>query len=292
MKKHNAFTMIELIFVIVIMGILGKFGVEFLAQAYNSFIFSKINNELQSQSELAVEMIAKRLEYRITPSTIKRIQSSNYFQSASSNVTNPDDYNILEWIGYDIDGFRGDTKPLWSGILDFDTTLTTVNKLYSPDTNTTAIDNLIKTLSYNTSDISHAALFFNDSDYDLNSSFGWDGAITENNNSGIHRIDKNGTPEEFVPEVGSFVGLNIYRRYYLAWSAYAIVHENNQLIFYYNYQPWEGESYDTDGTSTILMENVSTFRIKPNDKLFNIMVCVKSTLTNQEHAICKEKVIF
>ena len=65
MLKRNAFTMIELIFVIVIMGIIGKFGVEFLAQAYKSFIFSKINHELHSTSEQAVEIIAKRLENRI-----------------------------------------------------------------------------------------------------------------------------------------------------------------------------------------------------------------------------------
>jgi len=42
MKTRAAFTMIELIFVIVVMGIIGKFGVEFLAQAYKSFIFSSV----------------------------------------------------------------------------------------------------------------------------------------------------------------------------------------------------------------------------------------------------------
>ena len=47
MGKRFAFSMLELIFVIVILGVLSKFGVEFLAQAYNNFIFSKINNTLQ-----------------------------------------------------------------------------------------------------------------------------------------------------------------------------------------------------------------------------------------------------
>lgn len=66
-QKNNrfAFTMLELIFVIVVMGILGTYGVEFLARAYESFIFSKINYDLQSKSGATVEFISKRLEHRI-----------------------------------------------------------------------------------------------------------------------------------------------------------------------------------------------------------------------------------
>ena len=54
LKFRNAFTMLELIFVIVIIGILSKFGVEFIAQSYKGFIVSNINNTLQSQSATAV----------------------------------------------------------------------------------------------------------------------------------------------------------------------------------------------------------------------------------------------
>ena len=77
-KVKYAFTMIELIFVIVIMGILSKFGVEFLAQAYQSFIFSKVNSTLSSQSEVAVESIAARLQFRIKDSVIARKDTSNF----------------------------------------------------------------------------------------------------------------------------------------------------------------------------------------------------------------------
>jgi prepilin-type N-terminal cleavage/methylation domain-containing protein len=71
-KNRKAFTMIELIFVIVIMAILAKFGVEFVAQSYSSFINSQINNELQSNSATAVEFVATRLQHRIKPSAIAR----------------------------------------------------------------------------------------------------------------------------------------------------------------------------------------------------------------------------
>ncbi|MBD3825184.1 MAG: protein containing prepilin-type N- cleavage/methylation domain protein, partial [Epsilonproteobacteria bacterium] len=46
MRSRAAFSMIELVFVIVALGIIGKFGVEFLAQAYNNYVYSSINNQL------------------------------------------------------------------------------------------------------------------------------------------------------------------------------------------------------------------------------------------------------
>ncbi|OHD86185.1 MAG: hypothetical protein A2Y52_04415 [Sulfuricurvum sp. RIFCSPLOWO2_02_43_6] len=57
--RKSAFTLLELIFVIVVIGILSKFGIELLAQAYKSFIFSSINNPLQANGAMAVETIAQ-----------------------------------------------------------------------------------------------------------------------------------------------------------------------------------------------------------------------------------------
>ncbi|MDO9266104.1 MAG: type II secretion system protein [Sulfurimonas sp.] len=297
--RRKAFTLLELIFVIVIMGILSKFGVEFLMQAYNTFIYSKINSELQSKSELAVQTIANRLQYRIPQSTIKRIGSSNAFTLAPQPVGNPDDYNILEWIGYDIDGFRGNGTPLWSGVIDLNNTLTTNAKLFSPDTSTTAIDDLIKALSNNGSTIANAAILFNSADYDIDG-FGWDGSATAltDHTKAMHPIKANSNIEEFETgfATGNFSGIRVYNRYFLAWTAYAVVHETatSELKLYYNYQPWQGEAY-TDGTAIVLMQNVDTFRIRPSSDgtLFNIIVCAESNLTvGGVHSLCKEKVIF
>ena len=138
----RAFTLIELIFVIVIMGVLSKFGIEFLSQAYNTFIYSKIDNELHSKSSLALQIIANRLQYKIPQSTIKRIDGGKPIFAAQS-VNNPQEYNVLEWIGYDADGARGDSKALWSGIIDLNSSLTTSDKLFSTQTDTLKIDALI-----------------------------------------------------------------------------------------------------------------------------------------------------
>jgi len=118
MRRH-AFTLLELIFVIVIMGILAKYGVELLSQAYKSFIFSSINNRLQSQTAAAVETIGSRLQYRIKDSVIARKSATDFEALAYSPYE--ETATILEWVGTDIEGFRGNTPnaggdflPHWS----------------------------------------------------------------------------------------------------------------------------------------------------------------------------------
>ncbi len=299
MLTRKAFTMIELIFVIVVMGIIGKFGVEFLAQAYNTFIYSKINNELQSNSSYAVNLIAKRLESGIKSSAIKKISTSSDFKGVTEHVSNPDDYNVLQWISYDIDGFRGDSNATWSGIIDLNKTLTTSSKLFSPNTDTTKVDTLIKILSYDDSNISNAAIYFTGANYNTHS-WGWKDSDTSLNDhtKSMHPINKNSNPEEFISGIGSidFTGVDAYNRYMLSWTAYAVYHDtaSKELRLYYDYQPWQGEAYDDgDIKYSIIMDNVSTFRIHVKGGLFSIIVCAKSDLiTTKEYSICKEKIIF
>ena len=62
---------------------------------------------------------------------------------------------------------------------------------------------------------------------------------------------------------------------------------------WYNYRPWKGERYDLNGSTSIIMENVSSFRFIASESLVKIQVCVKSDLVaNEVYAICKEKTIF
>ena len=292
--KRYAFTMLELIFVIIIMGIIGKFGVEFLAQSYKTFIQTTINNELHANSSNALQFIAKRLQYRIAASTIKRIGTSEIFVGVTEVVNNPETYNVIEWIGYDIDGYRGVNKPLWSGIIDLHPSVTTKTQLKTIDTNLTSVNEIINALSNTTSSIADAAIMFNAEDFSPQS-FGWNGSsvLANQASSAIHPIKANG--DNFESNLGTdFSGMTIYNRYMLAWTAYAIVHDGSKLTLYYNYQPWKGDKF-TDGTSQILMENVDTFRIKtnPSGGIFSIILCVNSDLiVGEEHSICKEKIIF
>jgi len=302
--RRYAFTMIELIFVIVVMGIIGKFGVEFLAQAYRSFIFANVNHTLQSSSATTVEFIASRLQYRIKDSVIVRTDAELLttppgFTALSSAVPGTS-YTVLEWVASDIDGFRGYSTPYWSGIIDLDASSNTI--LESPATDTGLVTSLIDMLSYTHSSIGDAALYFIGSNNDING-YGWDGvAITEQNTSVMHPIQAGtGAVTQFAPSVDNFSQVTVYEYYKLAWTANAIAIENydsttkmGDLVFYYNYQPWKGEKFYDSGKniqSFTLMENVSTFRAIAVGDIIKIQVCTKSNLV-EEYSICKEKTIF
>lgn len=299
--RRLAFTMIELVFVIVVMGIIGKFGVEFLAQAYKGFIFSNVNHNLQSNGEMAVETIATRLQYRIKDSIIARKSSDDSFLALGS--ASGTDYNILEWVSADIDGFRGDTLPYWSGIIDLDASSAMI--LTSPETNTTALSTLISTLSDAGSTINNTALYFIGADSDINT-YGWafgTAAFTDQNQT-MHPVTSGGAINQLVPDTaGDFTGIDVYEYYQLAWTAYAVgisdyntTSKTGTLMLYYDYQPWEGENYKSNTTkSAIIMENVSTFQFKSIGSIVKIQVCTKSLLVydgNEEYSLCKEKTIF
>ncbi|MDD5158068.1 type II secretion system protein [Sulfurimonas sp.] len=291
--RRYAFTLIELIFVIVIMGLLSKFGVEFLARAYDSFIASSINNSLQSKSAMAVETIATRLQFRIKDSIIARQPGVTYQALASSTLA--ESATVLEWIGYDIDGMRAGATPSWSGIIDLYHPNTTAATLFSPQTNTTDIDASIAALSDGGSSISSAALYFIGSNSDITAGYGWGGAIADHNNSTIHPINSTGAgTDRFVTGITgvNFNGADLYEYYQLAWSAYAVSHEGANLWLYYDYQPWLGETY-LNGKKVLLMQNVDTFRFKAIGSIVKIQVCVnQSILVGKEYSLCKEKTIF
>jgi len=295
--RKSAFTLLELIFVIVVMGILAKFGVELLSQAYKSFIFSSVNNALQSNSAAAVETIASKLQYRVKDSVIARESDNNFSGLAGyTAATAP----ILEWVGSDVDGFRGNTgtTPLWSGIIDLDPSSATA--LVSPGTDTTALNTLIGVLSPGATTINDAALYFIGSDSDIQTGYGWDGNVTaiNNQNGTMHPINSiGGQPTQFAPATGTFAGTNVYEYYQLAWTAYAVGISDydagtntGTLMLYYDYQPWKGESY-ANGTAVKIMDNVSTFRFRAAGSIIKIEVCVNSDLV-EDYSLCKEKTIF
>ena len=305
MKFRSAFTMLELVFVIVIMGIIGKFGVEFLAQAYKGFIFTNVNNSLQGSSATAVEFISVRLQDRIKDSIIARTSDANFntnfvaLGSASGEV-----YTVLEWIGTDVDGFRGNSDatpnlPNWSGVVDINPSTNAIIK--SPETNTTKISDLITILSNGNSSINNAALYFVGSSSDIKTGYGWDGNQITDQNRTMHPIKSGANSNEFnSANLNTFS--EIYEYYKLAWTAYAVVHStpDNNLTLYYDYQPWNGDTYllKADGNATkhaVIMENVDTFRFMAIGSLVKIQVCVKSDLLKDEHgdySLCKEKTVY
>lgn len=233
MKRRSAFTMIELIFVIVVIGIIAKFGVEFLIKAYDGYIFSSVQNRLQSETETALEEITNRLQYRIKSSAIVRDNDTPFANGSwrsLSNAKNNGKETILEWIGYDIDGLRGVYNgtmniPTWSGFIDLDSIENNSSTLKSPQTNTTNANNIIQALSNGNSDFNDSAIFFIGANSDING-YGWGGAITDQNQT-MHPIKSSATAVDLLATnttANNLTGRDVYEYYQLAWTAYALVY--------------------------------------------------------------------
>ena len=71
MKK--AFTLIELVFVIVVFGIISMFGADLYTQIYRSYVHTRALNQLEARTQNAITLISGRLEDRIKGTVIGRI---------------------------------------------------------------------------------------------------------------------------------------------------------------------------------------------------------------------------
>jgi len=312
---RKAFTFLELVFVIVVIGILANFGTNILVQTYTSYTASTTNNKMLANVELTLKQISNRLQYRIRSSVIARNGAGGAFTglpSAGGGET------VIEWIGYDIDGWLGtavSTLPTWSGFIDVDDNgpippaLNAVSSglyLESPGTSTAAVNAVIQALSPGGgSGFANSAIFFTGANSDVNRSYGWNG-IAQNIHSitAAHRVTFGGTATQLADgTVGpsSFVNTDIYENYKLAWTAYAVSLEDgdgdgalDDLVLYYDYQPWEGEGF-AGGASALLLQNVDTFRFVGVGETIQMQICVNEDALGAGdggYSVCEEIAIF
>ena len=303
----NAFTMLELIFVIVVMGIIGVVGANIFRTTYDNYISTSVNNRLHAETELALQQISNRLQYRIKDSVIARVNNLTFdgLSSAVSTTT----YNTIEWIGYDIDGWQGEwnatagfNRPTWSGFIDVDDFIPAANyngPLSSPGTNTGRVDAIIQELGSST--INNAAIFFIGANSNVQTDYGWEGtAQDEQNNTAAHRITTGANIDDLNASVDNFSNVDVYEQYRLAWTAYALNVEDsdgdgdNDLVLYYDYQPWEGDTFDNQGTGDLLLKNVDTVQVQAIGDVIKVQICAhdENTFGSGRYALCKEKVIF
>jgi len=291
MKK--AFTMLELVFVIVILGIIASIGAEIIANLYENYLKTRAINRLQTQTELALDQIAKRLQYRIKDS-VRAIDPTGTLNSVPLTDANSS-YTILEWLGSSNESFLGG----WTGFIDIDSNDT--NESANPKTLKTSgsdlniTNNIIQALTNNNVSLdagsdNPAIIFKGKSTYDVNDYY------TQGINNHTLKVRRNGkdiltiTPDDNTTE--------IFEQYYLSHSAFAIVPEGADvndfnLSLKYNYEPWNTENYNT-GSSSVIMEHVSTFRFTQIGETIRIKLCVNESLSRSDYnfAFCKERVIY
>ena len=294
MVMKKAFTMLELVMVIVVLGIVASIGADIILALYNNYLRARTINSLETQTELVLEQIAKRLQYRIKDSTIARTSSNDFTALSNGDST----YSILEWIGYSNESLLSN-PPGWSGFIDLNHTSTTKPYLKTHDSNLSFAANTMSVLTNNDINLTsgkEAALIFR-IPYNA-TDFGWGNANANGDGNAIIKVIQE--TDDVLKISNDDNGTEIYEHYYLTHSAYAIVPStfnstDFNLTLHYNYQPWSSKNNYTSGSSALLAQHVSLFQFKQDETVIRLKLCLhdnNETGTGDRIAICKEKVVF
>lgn len=322
----RAFTLLELVVVIVVLGIIAMMSFNAIMNIYSNYFQTKTVNELETQTEIALEQISKRLEHRIKPSVIARKTDGAFLALNDSGVTLAQDYEILEFIPYAYEIFndvisldandhvieQGGKAGRYSGYADLAKS-SPATGLISPGSNfTTGVVETIKDLTCR-EDTNATCVDFKDKDggvvaifsdvyYNVQSSFGYSNG-TVPVSLDIAKVGVKGGQSGLngdTLEISGFGGKQISEQYHLAYTANAIVPEQSadpkdtangvfDLNLYYNYKPWMGQDYKT-GEKATLVKNVTRFVFTEKNGVIVLKLCMRAK--NSEITICKSKAVY
>ena len=308
----RAFTLLELVVVIVVLGIIAMMSFNAIMNIYSNYFQTRTVNELETQTEIALEQISKRLEHRIKPSVIARKTDGEFLALNDSGVNLDAKYEILEFIPYAYEIFNdvpsGSNKAgRYSGYADLAKS-SPATGLISPGSNfSTEVVETIKDLTCRedtnatcvdfTKKDGGVVAIFSDVYYNVQDSFGYKGDITKLDIAkvGVKSTDGN------TLEISGFDGKQISEQYHLAYTANAIVPEQSadpkdaangvfDLNLYYDYRPWMGEKYKQNGEKATLAKNVTRFVFTEKNGVIVLKLCMRAK--NSEITICKSKAVY
>jgi prepilin-type N-terminal cleavage/methylation domain-containing protein len=267
-----AFTMLELIFVIVILGIVASIGSEMIAKVYESYIVQRAEHRATLKTELAATQIANRLASAI-PGTVYRIKNDDTYELIQTSLTDSgDSYKGLQWVGSDTDSFNATaTTPGWSGFCDIDDS--NKNSIKSQGSNFSFIGTIRANFGYTNA---FAIYFPYDNTPYYESSTSGDTITLDNNAS------------------------HIVEHYKLARTSYALVAEDNgrggkDLYLYYNFIPTPAIAIPNTASKSLLLANIATFKFKGAGRTIRFKICKQEQISENENeniTACKEKAVF
>ena len=314
----RAFTLLELVVVIVVLGIIAMMSFNAIMNIYSNYFQTKTVNELETQTEIALEQISKRLEHRIKPSVIARKTDGAFLALNDSGVNLDAKYEILEFIPYAYEIFNdvpsGSNKAgRYSGYADLAKS-SPATGLISPGSNfSTEVVETIKDLTCRedtnatcvdfTKKDGGVVAIFSDVYYNVQSSFGYSNG-TVPVSLDIAKVGVKGGQSGLngnTLEISGFDGKQISEQYHLAYTANAIVPEQSadpkdtangvfDLNLYYNYRPWMGEKYKQNGEKATLAKNVTRFVFTEKNGVIVLKLCMRAK--NSEITICKSKAVY
>jgi len=291
---RKGFTLVELIFVLVVMAILTGGTFKAIEAIFIRSAQAKTLTDLSLQSQIVLDQVSILLYNRIPNSVIGYTPGG--ICEPISELTNP--RPILEWLGtMDDELLRGD----YDGFVDMNAsdkasfTLSTPNSIALVTTDV----NLIFAGSF---DGGSEEIFA------CSDAFGWHGATSDLSfdikNMGVDNIEI----ELPLPSV-------IYEKYYLCKTAYAVargadinlastcitdlntITDENTLFLFYDYQPFKGENYCGDGgigKATILAQDVSAFSAQEVNNIIRLSIDMDKTIRGRTCGVhvSKQKAVF
>lgn len=303
----KAFTLVELILVIVILGVVMMMGSSILSDMYSDYYTTRSISALETKTELALEFIAKKLSYRIkgsvatfdTPGITGNIQSLE-------NSTLADNHTLM-WIGISNESSLGEWNaaanryvPGWSSFIDMDASNAATRTISTPGSHLNLANHIINALSdnaigFNVANRHPAIIFKNRKDIDITQYYSHTNTdyTTVVNSDGANNFTVPAT-EGLANHSGGPLG-DLYEQYYLAHTAYAIVPEGADtedftLNLKFNFQPWNNDNLNNNTPSAIIAEHVSTFRFMQTGGALRIKLCIQDG--SKTFSACKETAVF
>jgi len=313
-----SFTLIEAIFVIVILSFVLIGGFQIINKLYVRNYIVKKTSRFEFVSQQTLDQISSLLYYRIPLSVIGYNQADGSFKYIG-DITEDENYTVLEWIGYLNDSI---VESNLSGFVDLYASSKPV--IEAVDFNSDFINDILQNKYSTTKDLKDltAVIFAGTFDNgiedvlnDYNNSFGWHSNAadfvylisdtTQNgNNCGLSLKKYDGSDVS---------GIRIYEKFYLADSAYAVAlkkdldpakwncsesieqFKNDDLLLFYNYRPWKGETFcgdGGDGNVTLLAGNVRSFRVKKINSHLVLKIEMFASKADINISVSKQKVTF
>ena len=281
-----AFTMIELIMVIVILGIVSSIAAEIIAKVYEGYIIQRAQHRASSKTALVALQIANRLAYAI-PGTVVR---KNGTDVGGTDINEPGNANdtTLQWVGADADSFKAITSaanrlPGWSGFCDVNATPVGGSTISTPGSNLNLATTIITNLGGN---IANAQIYFPLNNYSTD----YGGTLLPLVNYGV----ASGAGTNITLDASLGANDHISEHYKLAWTSYELeAQANGDLVLHYNFTPQRGVAIPNNARKQILLRNVSTFEFRGDGRTIRFKICAKEDIGEDfDITICKEKAVF
>lgn len=256
-QKRHAFTMIELLLVIVILGIVGGFALEAIRQYYEGIFRNGEYTRRVATADHVLEQMSKYFENAIS-SSIVNIDRNAIGEGTCKvpELTDLADNFTIAFVGVDHDSLRGSWDaaantylPGWNEDVNVSgATITQTGANYD-------YANTIITSLFPNSDINHSAIYNN--------------GQSATNNGACSDFNWNlGGGGKFLPITATATTITTDRnlsdenkqRAYLLRSAYAFrVSSAGDLILYSDFRPWNAERYNTAANrkESLLAQNVA-----------------------------------